>query len=35
LRLIRYAIGLQTLDGLQPGEYKQVGEAVKDLLLNK
>lgn len=35
LRLIRYAIGMQTLDGLKPGEYKQVSEHVKDLLLTR
>ncbi len=35
LRLIRYAIGQLTLDGLAPGEYKEVGSDVKDLLLSK
>ncbi|HXS36714.1 MAG TPA: pseudouridine synthase [Flavipsychrobacter sp.] len=29
LRLIRYSIGKVTIDGLQPGEYKEVGADIK------
>ncbi len=35
LRLIRYSIGNLTLDGIKPGEYKQVGSDVKELLIKK
>ncbi len=35
LRLIRYAIGQLTLEGLAPGAYKEAGGDVKELLLIK
>lgn len=31
LRLIRYAIGKLTLDGLQPGEYREYGAEIKKM----
>jgi 23S rRNA pseudouridine2457 synthase len=34
LRLIRYAIGKITLDGIAPGEYKLIDGETKDLLLD-
>lgn len=35
LRLIRYSIGNLTLEGLAPGEYRQLDNSVKELLLTK
>ena len=35
LRLIRYAIGNVTLDGLAPGDHKLMDERIKDQLLRK
>ena len=35
LRLIRYAIGSLTLDGIMPGSFKLMGPAIKELLLAK
>ncbi len=32
LRLIRYSIGGVNIDGMQPGEYKEAGEEIKQLL---
>ena len=33
LRLIRYAIGKLTLDGIAPGSYKAAGDEIKELVL--
>ncbi len=33
LRLIRYAIGNLTLDGIAPGSYKAAGDEIKELVL--
>ena len=33
LRLIRYAIGKLTLDGIAPGSYKAAGHEIKELVL--
>jgi 23S rRNA pseudouridine2457 synthase len=35
LRLIRYAIGKLTLDGIEPGSYKVMDEKIKELLFAK
>ena len=35
LRLIRYAIGKVTLDGIEPGAYKVADERIKELLFSK
>jgi 16S rRNA U516 pseudouridylate synthase RsuA-like enzyme len=35
LRLIRYAIGNVTLDGLEPGQYKSAGTDIKMQLLSR
>jgi 23S rRNA pseudouridine2457 synthase len=35
LRLIRYAIGKVTLEGMEPGSYKNVGSEIKELLLGR
>lgn len=35
LRLVRYAIGNITIDGIQPGEYKIFGDEMKQKLLIK
>lgn len=32
LRLIRYAIGKLTLEGMQPGEYKEYGTEIKKMI---
>ena len=33
LRLVRYSIGMQTIDGMEAGQYKEVGNDIKKLLL--
>ena len=35
LRLVRYSIGRVTIDGLQPGTYKEYGPEIKELLFRK
>ena len=35
LRLIRYAIGKVTLDGMEPGSYKSVGAEIREKLLGR
>ena len=35
LRLIRYAIGTVTIDGIAPGANKPADEGIKELLLSK
>jgi len=35
LRLIRYAIGSVTIEGMAPGEYQLMDERIKDSLLDK
>ncbi len=35
LRLIRYAIGRLTIEGISPGSYKQVDASIKELLFAK
>jgi 23S rRNA pseudouridine2457 synthase len=35
LRLVRYAIGNVTIDGMQPGEYKLFSDEIKKKLMNR
>ncbi len=35
LRLIRYAIGKVTMEGIEPGTYKAAGPEIKEILLGK